>query len=58
MRGRGYNTLTPFFIELDDLVDEVDVGETTPLRFPDDVWSAAFLHPEEIDVQHSLSLSK
>lgn len=49
-------TLTPFFVEIYDLVDDLDVGETTPLRFADEIGIAALLYSEQIDVQHSLSL--
>jgi hypothetical protein len=50
-------TLAPFFVEPDDLVDDLDVGKTTPLRFPDEIGIAALLYSEQINVQHSLSVS-
>jgi hypothetical protein len=50
-------TLTPVFVDLDDLVDELDFGETTPLRFADEIRIAALLYSEQIDVQHSLAVT-
>lgn len=49
--------MTPFFIELDDLVDDLDAFESTALRLSDDLGVAALLFSEEIDVQHCWMLA-
>lgn len=49
-------TLTPFFVELDDLVDDLDALETTALRFADDFGVVTLLFSKQIDVQHFLYL--
>ncbi len=44
------NTLAPLFVDGDDFIDDVDVGETTALGFADDFGVASFLYSEEIDI--------
>ena len=40
------STFSPFFVEVDDLVDLVDAGETTALRFADEFGVVALFLPE------------
>ena len=49
-RERVRNTLAPLFVDGDDFIDDVDVGETTALGFADDFGVASFLYSEEIDI--------
>lgn len=51
MRSRE-STLSPFFVEIDDIVDLFDAGKTTTLRFADEFRVVTLLLSEEIDVQH------
>lgn len=46
------HTLPPFFVEADDLVDDLDAGEAAALRLADALGIEAFLGPEDIDIQH------
>ena len=46
------HTLAPFFVEADDLVDDLDVGEAAALRLADALGIEALLGPEDVDVQH------
>lgn len=39
-------TLAPFFVELDDLVDDFDAGESPALRFADDLGVVPLLFSE------------
>jgi len=50
-------TLAPLLVEVDDLVDDVDVGEAAALGLPDDLGVVPLLFPEQIDVQHSAPVS-
>lgn len=45
-------TLAPFFVEVDDFVDEINVGVTTSLGLADDFRVVALVFSEEVDVQH------
>ena len=49
-------TLSPFFVGTNDLVDEIDVCESPALRFAHDFRIVALLFPEEIYIQHFISL--
>ena len=40
------STLSPFFVEIDDLVDDFDAGETTALGFADEFRVVALLLSE------------
>lgn len=46
------HTLTPFFVELDNLVDEINTGESLPLRISDDLRIVPLLFSKQIDIQH------
>ena len=39
----GILTLTPFLVEVDDLVDEINAGESPALGFTDDLWIVPLL---------------
>lgn len=45
-RGEEERTLSPFFVEIDDVVDLFDAGKTTTLRFANEVRIVALLLPE------------
>lgn len=52
--ARESHTLAPLLVELDDLVDEFDAGETASLRLANDLRVVTLLFSKEIDVQHFL----
>lgn len=50
-------TLAPLLVEADDFVDEIDAGETAPLRLAYFLRDSSLLFSEQINVQHSFIFS-
>lgn len=45
-------TRTPLFVEVDNLINNFNVGKSPALRFPDDLRIIPLLYSKQIDIQH------